>query len=142
MANEDKQDQNPDGSLLNALESIKGLLEQSEVKLNAARESINKATPLDNNDADDIADDIDELFDDEDDFEVPELNEIVIPADVSGTGSPQIDIEVLKAFLDEMQKQLEKNMRDTLMQAVVRAETDIKKQIRAYLNQLRKMLDK
>jgi len=38
-------------------------------------------------------------------------------------------------------KQIEKSMRDKLMKAVVAAENDIKKQMRAYLDQLRKMLD-
>ena len=45
------------------------------------------------------------------------------------------------AFLDEMQKQIEKTMRDKLMKAVVSAENDIKKQMRGYLDQIRKMLD-
>jgi len=40
-----------------------------------------------------------------------------------------------------MQKNIEKNMRNTIMKAVVQAEGDIKKQLRAYLNQLRKMLN-
>jgi len=48
---------------------------------------------------------------------------------------------VLKAFLDEMQKNIEKTMRDKLMKAVVTAENDVKKQLRAYLDQLRKMMD-
>ena len=64
----------------------------------------------------------------------------MIPA-VDEGGKATVDIEVLKAFLDEMQKSVEKNMRDTIMKAVVQAESDIKKQLRAYLNQLRKMLN-
>lgn len=130
MANEEPNE------LLNALESIKGLLEQSETKLNAAKESVKLAAPkplplLE----------VEELSDDDDEpFEVPVLNDIVVPAATEGA-SPTVDIEVLKAFLDEMQSKIEKTMRDTLMKAVVQAETDIKKQMRAYLNQLRKMLN-
>jgi hypothetical protein len=122
--------------LLTALESIKGLLEQSEVKLSAAKKSIAEAAPP----STPPLPEVEEIFEDEEDFEVPVLSEIVIPAEDEG-GKATVDIEVLKAFLDEMQKKIEKNMRDTIMKAVVQAETDIKKQLRAYLNQLRKMLN-
>jgi hypothetical protein len=130
MANEEPND------LLNALESIKGLLEQSESKLNAAKESVKLAAPkpLPLPEVEEFDDDDDEPFD------VPVLDDIVIPATTEGA-RPTVDIEVLKAFLDEMQSKIEKTMRDTLMKAVVQAETDIKKQMRAYLNQLRKMLN-
>ena len=123
---------NPD-ELLTALESIKGLLEQSELKLNAAKESIGQATP-----GITVDEDIFEPLDDEGDIDVPVLSDIVVHDDHGGSS---VDIEVLKAFLDEMQKKIEKDMRSTIMKAVVAAETDIKKQIRAYLNQLRKMLN-
>ena len=133
MATEEPKD------LLNALESIKGLLEQSETKLNAARESIQLATPKNRLPLPEVEElDLDD--DDDEIFEVPVLNDIVVPATTEGA-SPTVDIEVLKAFLDEMQSKIEKTMRDTLMKAVVQAETDIKKQMRAYLNQLRKMLN-
>ena len=124
--------------LLSALESIKGLLEKSEVKLNAARESIELATPIPtlSTEAEELpeVDDIPELV------EVPELDEIVVQPQVEGA-QPTVDIDVLNAFLDEMQKQIEKTMRDKLMKAVVSAENDIKKQMRAYLDQIREMLD-
>ena len=132
--------------LLTALESIKGLLAQSENKLNAARKSIAQATPdaFQSDSAPLPLPEVDELFDDDEDiahdFDVPVLSDIVIPAADEG-GKATVDIEVLKAFLDEMQKSIEKNMRDTIMKAVVQAESDIKKQLRAYLNQLRKMLN-
>lgn len=124
--------------LLNALESIKGLLEQSESKLNAARESIKLAAPKSRLPLPEVEEL--EVDDDDEIFDVPVLNDIVVPATSEGA-SPTVDIEVLKAFLDEMQSKIEKTMRDTLMKAVVQAETDIKKQMRAYLNQLRKMLN-
>ena len=126
MAKEEPQE------LLSALESIKGLLEKSEVKLNAARESIELATPIPTLSTE--VEEIPELI------EVPELDEIVVEPQTAGA-QPTVDIEVLKAFLDEMQKQIEKTMRDKLMKAVVSAENDIKKQMRAYLDQIRKMLD-
>lgn len=128
--------------LLSALESIKGLLEQSEVKLSAARESIAKATPHKTPPAPALPEpEVNEIFlEEEDELDVPVLSDIVIHSADEG-GKPTVDIEVLKAFLDEMQQKIEKNMRDTLMKAVVQAETDIKKQMRAYLNQLRKMLN-
>lgn len=129
------EDQKSD-DLLNALESIKGLLEQSELKLNAAKKSVAEASaptlpPLL---------DVEEIQEDDAGFDVPVLSDIVVPAADEG-GKATVDIEVLKAFLDEMQKNVEKNMRDTIMKAVVQAESDIKKQLRAYLNQLRKMLN-
>lgn len=134
-------DKSSSDDLLNALESIKGLLAQSETKLNAARKSIAEAAPKNiPKAAPPLVDDNNDLFDDEFEIEVPVLSEIVIPAADEG-GKATVDIEVLKAFLDEMQKSIEKNMRDTIMKAVVQAESDIKKQIRAYLNQLRKMLN-
>jgi hypothetical protein len=133
MADNTKSD-----DLLNALESIKGLLEQSEVKLNAARQSISKATPKATPPLPVL--EVEEITDDDAAFEVPVLSDIVIPAADEG-GKATVDIEVLKAFLDEMQKNVEKSMRDTIMKAVVQAESDIKKQLRAYLNQLRKMLN-
>ena len=128
MANQEPQE------LLSALESIKGLLEKSELKLNAARESIELASPAPKSIAEPEIPEIEEIV------EIPELDEIVVPATSEGA-QPTVDIEVLKAFMDEMQKQMEKSMRDKLMKAVVAAENDIKKQMRAYLDQLRKMLD-
>lgn len=127
----------PSDDLLKALESIKGLLAQSEDKLTAARKSISQATPEVVTPPLPV---VEEIIEEEAEFEVPVLSDIVIPAADEG-GKATVDIEVLKAFLDEMQKSIEKNMRDTLMKAVVQAEGDIKKQLRAYLNQLRKMLN-
>ncbi|VAW91326.1 hypothetical protein MNBD_GAMMA21-329 [hydrothermal vent metagenome] len=124
--------------LLNALESIKGLLEQSENKLNAAKESIKLATPKPFTPLPVI--EVNEIEDSDDEFDIPELDEIVVPAATAGA-KPTVDMEVLKAFLDEMQKNIEKTMRDKLMKAVVVAENDVKKQMRAYLDQLRKMMD-
>jgi hypothetical protein len=125
------EEKEPD-ELLTALESIKGLLEKSELKLNAAKASINEATP--GIGAATVPDELPE----EEIIDVPVLSDIVVHDDKGGSS---VDIEVLKAFLDEMQKKIEKDMRSTIMKAVVAAETDIKKQIRAYLNQLRKMLN-
>ncbi len=117
-------------NLLNALESIKGLLEQNETKLNAARQSIKKATP-----------NIETLFDGPLDDDVPVLNDIVIPNEIHKPGEQGIDPMVLQAFVDEMQQKLEKRIRETLMQSIVRAESDIKKQLSAYMNQLRKLIN-
>ncbi len=124
--------------LLNALESIKGLLEQSEVKLNAAKESIELATPAPISPL--PVPEVEEIESADEVFAIPELDEIVVPA-ATADAKPTVDIEVLKAFLDEMQKNIEKTMRDKLMKAVVAAENDVKKQLRAYLDQLRKMMD-
>jgi hypothetical protein len=122
--------------LLDALESIKGLLEKSEHKLNSAKQSIAEASPP----APPPLLEIEEITEDDAAFDVPVLSDIVVQSADEG-GKATVDIEVLKAFLDEMQKNVEKNMRDTIMKAVVQAEGDIKKQLRAYLNQLRKMLN-
>ncbi len=124
--------------LLNALESIKGLLEQSEIKLSAAKESIELATPPPLNPLP-LAE-VEEIEGSDVPVDIPELDEIVVPA-ATADAKPTVDMEVLKAFLDEMQKNIEKTMRDKLMKAVVAAENDVKKQLRAYLDQLRKMMD-
>ena len=124
--------------LLNALESIKGLLEQSEIKLSAAKESIELATPQPFNPLP-LAE-VEEIEAPNTPLDIPELDEIVVPA-ANADAKPTVDMEVLKAFLDEMQKNIEKTMRDKLMKAVVVAENDVKKQLRAYLDQLRKMMD-
>ena len=124
--------------LLSALESIKGLLEKSEVKLNAARESIELATPIPTLSTE--AEELPEVNEIPELVEVPELDEIVVQPQIEGA-QPTVDIDVLNAFLDEMQKQIEKTMRDKLMKAVVSAENDIKKQMRAYLDQIREMLE-
>ena len=134
--------------LLSALESIKNLLEQSEIKLNAAKESVKLASPANFAkkaaipELDVVVPELTETTfdDDDDDIVIPELDEIVVPA-ATADAKPTVDMEVLKAFLDEMQKNIEKTMRDKLMKAVVSAENDIKKQMRAYLDQLRKMME-
>ena len=128
--------------LLSALESIKGLLEQSEIKLNAAKESVAlaKPKPFPKSPLDTYPQKAEEILVEEDDFQIPELDEIVVPA-ANADAQPTVNMDVLKAFLDEMQKNIEKTMRDKLMKAVVVAENDVKKQLRAYLDQLRKMMD-
>lgn len=133
--------------LVNALESIKGLLEQSEVKLSAARQSIKQASTTSAEKRDEvpaeapIAEEIELADVPAEEIEVPVLEDVVIPADNDTGEPPKLDTAVLKSYLDEMQQNIEKNMRNTLMQAVVRAEGDLKKQLRAYIDQLRKMLD-
>lgn len=129
MADQPSNVNDSNASLVTALESIKGLLEQSEVKLSAARQSIQEAAPPAAPPADE---------------EIPVLDDIVVPDNINrgGDDGQQIDREALLALLEDMQHKLEKSMRDNLMQAVVRAEMEIKKQLKAYMDQLRMIINK
>jgi hypothetical protein len=154
--------------LLDALESIKGLLEQSESKLSAARASLQKAKPQTNQQdvvrpsvssepvvpvLDDVvasqADDLDDedlpLLDDNVpvlDDDVPVLDSILEPE----PGAPQPaplpqstghSTDEVHAYIDQLQQQLEKELRTTLMRTVVNIETEIKKTLAEQIQKLK-----
>ena len=153
---------NDSPELLDALESIKGLLEQSESKLSAARASLQKAKPQTNQQdvvrpsvssepvvpvLDDVvasqADDLDEedmpLLDDD----VPVLDSILEP---ESAAAPQPAVlpqstghstDEVQAYIDQLQQQLEKELRNTLMRTVVNIETEIKKTLAEQIQKLK-----
>jgi hypothetical protein len=160
MPNDTDSQDSPE--LLDALESIRGLLEKSESKLSAARESLQKANPQNNQQGivrpsvssepvvpvlDDVvaspADDLDEedlpLLDDD----VPVLDSILEP---EPTAAPEpaplppptgYSADEVQAYIDKLQQQLEKELRNTLMRTVVNIETEIKKTLAEQIQTLK-----
>ena len=140
-------------SLVDALESIKALLAKSDSKLAAARESIaiaSNQTMLGQQDV-------------QEQFEIPVLDDIVIPAEEISNISEKID-ETLAAvsesiptistpasvpdpqivldYLDTLQKKLEKTLRDSLMKSIVTIEAGLKKSLISEIDKIRKQVKK
>lgn len=137
--------------LLNALESIKGLLEQSENKLSAARESLKKAKPAEitqsivrpsvsSEPVVPVLDDVIEMSADAEDGEeslqldeVPELQSILEPEAVPSPEpleEPQPaghSTDEVLVYLEQLHEQLEQELTDSLMRTVVDLKADIKK---------------
>lgn len=155
-----KQNNNADpadaeDNLLNALESIKSLLEQSESKLSAARDSINRANqppPARKNAGDRNNEPVVPVLDDivdpdaydapEEQLEIPEVTEEAGHADEESNMSEQrqSDSETMLEFLDHLQASLEKEVRNTLMRTVVNIEKEVKKTIAEQLDTIRKQI--
>lgn len=142
-------------SLVNALESIKSLLEQSETKLSAARESIAKASqPRDPFKSLTSQQDFDIPVLDDDDIVIPgaELSSIadtinetlakVSEAPLLPAEPARQDPQQVLDYLDTLQQQLEKSMRDSLMKSVVSIETGLKKVLKEELDKLRAQVKK
>lgn len=147
-----------DSNLLNALESIKSLLEQSETKLSAARDSINRANQPgnfstarhSNEPVVPVLDDIvepDEYIGSEQ-MEIPEVTEVAdSDTETSHQSEPeehetmsqstQSDSDTMLEFLDHLQASLEKEVRNTLMRTVVNIEKEVKKTIAEQLDTIR-----
>ncbi len=147
-------------SLVDALESIKNLLAKSDSKLAAARESIaiaSNQTPG-KGDSDDL-------------FDIPVLDDIVIPEEVESATeevsniseqlSEKIDEtlaavnetiptlsatepnpEVILNYLDTLQEKLEKSLRDSLMKSIVTIELGLKKSLVSEMNKIREQIKK
>lgn len=146
-------------SLVDALESIKSLLQKSDAKLSAARESIAIASNQTQRGSKDIHD--------SEQLEIPVLNDIVIPAaDISQISSQieetlksiqpdeineipvltdvpqQPDPQVMLNYLDKLQKQLEKTLRDSLMKSIVTIEAGLKQSLGAEIDKIREQIKK
>ncbi len=161
-------DNNTQDSLVDALESIKALLAKSDSKLAAARESIAIASnqtalgKLNINEHDESGQ-----------FEIPVLDDIVVPAEVESateevsmisekisekidetlaavneniptppTTSTELDPQVILDYLDELQKRLEKTLRDSLMKSIVTIEAGLKKSLISEIDKIRKQVKK
>ena len=152
---------NDSPELLDALESIKGLLEKSESKLSAARESLKKAKPQNNQQGivrpsvssepvvpvlDDVVTTLAEELDEEElpllDDDVPVLESVLEPkpavrkAEVDSEATGYSEDEIL-AYIDSLQQQLEKELRNTLMRTVVNIEAEIKKTLAEQIQKLK-----
>lgn len=152
---------NDSPELLDALESIKGLLEKSESKLSAARESLKKAKPQNNQQGivrpsvssepvvpvlDDVVTSLAEELDEEElpllDDDVPVLESVLEPepsvpeTEVDSQATGYSEDEIL-AYIDGLQQQLEKELRNTLMRTVVTIEAEIKKTLAEQIQKLK-----
>lgn len=164
-----KQNDKPDSdgvedNLLNALESIKGLLEQSETKLTAARDSIHRANePADSKtarsrpDSDPVVPVLDDIVEPDayppaaEQMEIPEITDEAEPfhtapspdkqeEPVTMSSPNQSDSDTMLEFLDHLQVSLEKEVRNTLMRTVVNIEKEVKKTITEQLDTIRKQI--
>lgn len=158
-------DNNDSPDLLNALESIKGLLEKSENKLSAARESLRKAKTPDMKEQgiirpsvssepvvpvlDDIVETIAAATEDE---ELPLLDDVPvlesflepeeeIPTELpESLQSPGHSTDEILAYIDQLRAQLEEKLRNALMHAVVDIETEINKTLNEEIQKLKDQL--
>ncbi|MDR9436319.1 MAG: hypothetical protein RI563_05540 [Thiohalophilus sp.] len=161
----DKPDSDPvEDNLLNALESIKGLLEQSETKLTAARDSINRAnepgnfkTSRSSSNNEPVVPVLDDIVEPDayppaaEQLEIPEVTDEAEPINAAPSpdneqepdtmSSPnQSDSDTMLEFLDHLQASLEKEVRNTLMRTVVNIEKEVKKTIAEQLDTIRKQI--
>ena len=151
--NINKDAENSQDSLVDALESIKNLLAKSDSKLAAARESIaiaSNQTALGQQDV-------------QEQFEIPVLDDIVIPAEEISNISEKIDEtlaavsesiptisapssepdpEIVLQYIDTLQKKLEKTLRDSLMKSIVTIEAGLKKSLVSEIDKIRKQVKK
>ena len=148
MANEpENQD------LVKALESIRGLLEKSETKLSAARSSLEKAKqpskrfkkpPTSNEPVVPVLDDIVVEGGIDDDDLIPVLEEeetsmMEMPkafATPAASPSGHSTDEIL-AYIDNFEQDLEKHLHQSLIQAMVHVETEIKQTLHEQIQQLK-----
>jgi len=154
--------------LLSALESIKGLLEQSESKLSAARENLKMAKSKTSSPGivrpsvssepvvpvlDDVVARLEDDFDEEDlplledDDEVPVLDSFldtepaVTPEEVPLLQPAGYSTDEIQAYLDQLHRQLEKELRNTLMRTVVNIETEIKRTLTEQIEKLKEEIE-
>jgi len=137
-------------NLLNALENIKSLLEQSETKLTAARESISRANqprkssmPAKEKNNEPVVPILDDIVEPEN-YELPlEQEEQAEEQEVAETQLPDVSDAMDQAmldYLDALQANLEKNVRNTLMRTVVNIEKEVKKTIHEQLDVIRQQI--
>ena len=153
-------DNSDNPELLNALESIKGLLELSENKLSAARESLKKAKSPDIKPAITrpsvssepvvpVLDDIVETTEDNEPSlldDLPVLENYLEPEETISPEPPQPlppsghSTDEVLAYLDQLQLQLDKELNETLMSAVIDIEAELKKTLNEEILKLKEQL--
>ena len=157
-------DNNDNPELLNALESIKGLLELSENKLSAARESLKKAKSSDIKPAitrpsvssepvvpvlDDIVETAADVTEDEEASlfdDLPVLENYLEPEETISPEPPQTlpssghSTDEVLAYLDQLQMQIDKELNETLMSAVIDIEAELKKTLNEEILKLKQQL--
>ncbi len=139
--------------LLEALESIKGLLEKSEGKLSAARESLAKARssnraepnkpkiPISTEPVVPVLDEVVATLDDEEAIPVLEETLPVLDEPVAdnppATGPAAHSTDQVIDHLDTLQGQLEKAVHEGLINALVQIETEIQAIIAEHIDHLK-----
>ena len=156
----DSQNESPnkEDSLVDALESIQGLLAKSDSKLSAARESLatasssqerfnslNKSTGSHSEETD-----------------IPVLNDIVIPAKNTDSEDTTLAIpenaaediptlystiespspEIILNYLDDLQQKLEQTLSDALMNSIVSIEEQLKTSLSSEIDLIREQIKK
>jgi predicted component of type VI protein secretion system len=146
--------------LLDALESIKGLLEKGESKLSAARASLAQAKTS-NDEAsnlrsahnepvvpvlDDVVltpeleeEDIPVLSTSADD--IPVLDDIPALDDVVATLPAGHSTATVLAWLDDLQARLEKQLHESLLRSIVNIEADLKETLQLQFQALREQIE-
>lgn len=151
-----KSEPTANDELLEALESIKGLLEKSEGKLSAARESLAKARSSNRPDADKpripistepVVPVLDEVVATlaEEEEEVPVLEEalpvldqpVTEPSSPAAAGPAAHSTGQVIDYLDELQGSLEKAVHEGLINALVQIEADIQAIIAEHITRLK-----
>lgn len=164
MTDKINKDDDSQESLVDALEAIKGLLAKSDSKLAAARESIAIASNQ-------TAFGSQDMHDQSGQYEIPTLDDVVIPAEaateeisniselisekldetlaVVSEGIPTLspddvkpDPQVILDYLDQLQGNIEKALRDSLMKNIVTIEKGLKKTLASELDKIRKQIEK
>lgn len=145
--------------LLDALESIKDLLEKGEHKLSAARESLAKAKPskpkprfpvsdepvvpvLDDIVSPPVEDDADLLLDDDIPELVPEPDAVAEPTDIPPPPPAGYSTDDVLAMIDDLHATLARELHDSLINAVVSIEADLKTSLDEQIRQLREQLER
>ena len=158
-----KSEPTANDELLEALESIKGLLEKSEGKLSAARESLARAKssnrqpdgkpriPVSSEPVVPVLDEVVATLDDEE-ADIPVLDETIPVLDeaaVAGEPGPATDPATLAPgpaahstgqvidYLDDLQAGLEKAVHEGLINALVQIEAEIKTTIDEHFTRLK-----
>jgi hypothetical protein len=145
--------------LLDALESIKGLLEKGESKLSAARESLAKAKssprrpatglPVSNDPIVPVLDDIvSPAIDDDDDAllfdDVPELyavHELEEEMADTSTAPGGYSTDQVLALIDSLHDTLVKELHSTLINALVSIEADIKTSLHEQIQNIKDRIE-
>ena len=181
MTDTTNKDTNPldsPDSLVDALESIKHLLVKGDSKLAAARESIAKASTPTVLDKLDINDHIQHVIEEQpgqdeqhhqplqhlqhfqpEQFEIPVLNDIVIPAadddsdeETLATAAENIPTlydsienpspKIMLNYIDKLQETLEKSLSESLKQSVLSIEVKLKQSLATEIDNLREQVKK
>ena len=142
-------------TLVDALESIQSLLEKSDSKLAAAKESVALASNMPKlNQTPSVIDGNEQNASDSEQMEIPVLNDIVIPSttekgiteheeiptlyDIAPTPTSQAILN----YLDNLEQKLEKKLIHSLRENLMSIETELQQSLRHEVDKIRKQIKK